>query len=477
VEGDFGLSISGPLKLAPNERPSVPKIVPNEVAVTRHWVILPVGPPVTAMSWQTHGLVPAKVPEDLPLPPGDLGSVAAYRAVGEDFQGLLRVGDPGQGGPQILMADLQVAWQVEGVYHALATYDLDPAGLASCPVALPPECRLVQILVGGQSALVAPEAVGRPFEAVPNGLEKPSNVIEQDRWQVPLASTTLPQRIEVLFVGKVAEPGGSGSRDFAMPSLGEIPVRQNIWTVTAPSAYRLRCDEALEGHTPVQHALAGLRNLAAVLDRAAEIPSVESESLARWYSDWAGRWLAARTAVARQLAWADAASEASSIRAEVESLEKRQTAAAERLGLSGRLAQIAADPTPREEPATIWLAAQQARRAAIQSGTTADPAVVSVSYEERYEEHTDSGAVGRLLAAFAVAVLGLAAAWGYRRGVLPRLLPHWPYGAGMTMGLVWWWLLTPSALGFGVTVACLALAAWSLWRNRTRAVSTAARVS
>jgi hypothetical protein len=259
-----------------------------------------------------------------------------------------------------------------------------------------------------------------------------------------------------------------------MPSLGEIPVRQSIWTVTAPGACRLRCHDALDGISPVQRALAALRNLAAILDRVAEAPGVEGESLARWYRDWAGRWLGARTTLDRQLVRVEMAgqAEAASLRAEVESLENRQHAASHRLGLPGVLEQMAADPAPREGAAAIWLAAQEARRAALQSGTTADPTVVSVAYENLGQSAT----VQRLLAALAVAVLGVAAAWGARRGVLPRLLLRWPYGAGMAVGLVWWWLLTPSVLGFGLAVTCGASAAWSHWRNRTGAAPMVTRL-
>jgi mannose/fructose/N-acetylgalactosamine-specific phosphotransferase system component IIC len=84
--------------------------------------------------------------------------------------------------------------------------------------------------------------------------------------------------------------------------------------------------------------------------------------------------------------------------------------------------------------------------------------------------------VARLLAALAIAVLGLAAAWGSRRGVLPRLLLRRPYVAGLAIGLVWWRLLTPSVFGFGLTVACLAAGAWSYWRKRTIAGSPTASV-
>jgi hypothetical protein len=450
IEGDYRLSISSPLKLGASERPAAAKIIPEEVAVTKHLVILPVGPQVPAASWETHGLVETKLPEDVPVPPADRAAFTAYRAVGEDYQALLRLGDQGQGKPQVSLADLRIAWQVDGSFHASAAFDLEPAGLASCPVTLPPECRLVQVLAAGQSTV-----------AVPAG---------ENQWQVPLGSPTLPQRIEVLFVGQVPQPGNAGLLDFAMPALGEIPVRQSIWSVSAPGGYRLRAGDPLDSLTPLQHALAGLRSLTAIVERVADLadlPGVEPEPLVRWYRDWAGRWLTGRTSVVRQLVWVEAESEAASVRAELESLEKRQATASEQLGLAELLAQVAAEPVPREDLGAIWLSTEEARRAVIRHGTATLPDPVAVAYEE----DRGSGTAERLAAALTVAVLGVAAAWGTRRGVLPKLLLRWPYGAGAVIGLAWWWWLAPSVLGCGLTLACLAAAAWSHRRQRRKSAS------
>jgi hypothetical protein len=306
---------------------------------------------------------------------------------------------------------------------------------------------LVQALVAGQSTL-----------AMSAG---------ENQWQVPLGSPTLPQRIEVLFVGQVPEPGKAGLLDFAMPSLGGIPVRQSIWSVSAPGGYRLRAGDPLDSLTPLQHALAGLRSLTAIVERVADLPGVEPEPLARWYRDWAGRWLAGRTSVTRQLVWVETESEAASVRTELESLDKRQATASEQLGLAELLAQVAAEAVPREDLGAIWLSTEEARRGVIRHGTASLPEPVAVAYEE----DRSSGTAQRLAGALMVAVLGVAAAWGTRRGVLPRLLLRWPYGAGAVVGLAWWWWLTPSILGCGLTLVCLAAAAWSHWRQRKRSAS------
>jgi len=361
---------------------------------------------------------------------------------------VLRVGEQEHGKPQVDLADLRIAWQRDGTFHAIAAFDLDPAGTESCPIALPPGCSLVQILVGGQSTLVASRA--------------------ENRWDVPLESTTLPQRIEVLYAGRVPAPGGAGLRDFAVPAPGEIPVRQSVWAVSAPSVYRLRAEEPGQELTRLQHALAELRSLTAIVQRVAEIPAVDPEPLERWYRDWARRWNAARVEVVRQLVWAGAAYEAASVRTELEALEKRQATASERLGLSDLFAQVAAHSTPQAEPAALWRSAQDDRRPAILFGTSSTLSPVTIFHEPA----SNSDASSRLMALLGVAMLGAAAAWGTRRGILPKFFLHWPYVTGVFAGWAWWWWLQPSVAGFSIALASLVAAAWSLWRRWRRAAAT-----
>jgi hypothetical protein len=296
--------------------------------------------------------------------------------------------------------------------------------------------------VGGQPALAAPDG--------------------EDHWLVPLQSRWLVQRLEVLFVGQGVAPGTAASLEFAVPALGEIPVRQSIWAVSAPGGYRLRASEPSASFTPLEHALAGLRNLTAIAQGVAELPDVEGEPLTRWYGDFSGRWLAVRGSVARALAWSEAAPEVESVRAEVESLEKRQAAAADRLGLAS-LASQAAGSNPPTELATTWLSLQESRRVPFQYGTAAAAGPIRVVCQEE----STSGAAPRVLAALAVAVLACAAASHARRGTFSTLLVRWPYVAGFIAGAAWWWWLRPSVLGLCLALACAAAGAWSFWRQRS----------
>jgi hypothetical protein len=238
--------------------------------------------------------------------------------------------------------------------------------------------------------------------------------------------------------------------------------------VSAPCIYRLRNEQPEEEATPLQHALAELRMLTASLERVAETPGVAPEPLERWYRDWAQRWMDARLAVMRQLVRAEAAHETASMRTDLESLEKRETTASERLGVSDLFSQLAADTEGPAGVAAIWRLAEEDRRPAVLFGTSGVLSPVTVRRDEVHR----SDIASRLVALLGVALFGAAVVWGLHRGILPTLLLRWPYVTGILGGLAWWWWLEPSVLGWAVAAAGFAAAVWARWQQRRRAAST-----
>ena len=458
VEGDFRLRITSPLQLHPTESPTLPKIVADAVAVTRHWVILP---RIAGATWQTRGLIPADLPADVALTPDEKAAAAAYQAVGEDIQALLREDDPGKRFASIHLASVRVAWQADGSFWALASYDLDPAGLDSCPLVLPPKSRLVQVFVGGQPVLVSLAPSSQTFQST--GDDSSTDVTadgsiagEPTRWIVPLASTTLPQRIEVLWMGEGEPPLKDGKQTFVPPSLGEIPIRQCIWTVAAPAGQRIQASDPSERRTALQHALVELQNLATVFQRAVNAVSGDHDALARWYREWAEHWFAAWARAERHGFRSEASPETASLREKIESVEKQQAAIAERLKLSPD------PPTPSDKGARVelpalWSAIEGGQTAAMTWGTS--PAADAIVVE--YQRLADSSASVRWLAAMGFAAAGMAIAWGCRRGWLQRCLAERRAELGVAIGLAWWWWLAPSVLGLLLAATTLAAASWS----------------
>jgi len=452
VEGEYRLKLSTPLTLAGAEPPSVGSIVAEGVSVGKHLVVLPKASQGLRGTWETRGLTPADATQDSAVPAEQGGAAVAYQVVAEPYRAVLRAGEDSGTAPQVPFADVRIDWQADGSLAGVAAFDLEPAGIASCPVSLPPSCRLVQVFVDGQPALSAPTA--------------------EREWQVALHSTALPQRIEVLFARPSSQRGAGGLEDVAAPGLGDIPVRRSVWAISAASGGPLTPGENGEKLSPLQYAVARLRSLTSMLERVAELPAAGPEELASWFRPWARQWMAGRAAVRRELALAQVSPEAATVQAELGPLENRWTAAADRLKLSAVFAQLAAEPLGNGDPDALWQAAEEPSRwvTYYQADQLPQP-IAALS-----DPPPDSPLAPRLLAALGLAVATLAAGWGVRRRGLLRALRRVPYGAGVIVGLVWWWWLSASMLGWFLLLASLAAGAWS-FRHRRKSVASAAHLA
>jgi hypothetical protein len=450
VEGEYRMSISGPLALGANERPSALKVVAEDVAVSRHRLILPAAPQGTAGAWETRGLVPTSVPEELPIAAAERGSYVAYQVARQSYQAVLRLPEHAERTPHVPFAEVRFAWQPDGDCGGVASFDLEPAGLDSCPLALPPEFRLMQVLVDGLPTLPVPAGA--------------------NQWRLLLGSTRLTQHVEVLFRGQLPGTADAPRRGFPVPTLGAIPVRQAVWSVAGPAGYQWSPGEQQEPLSGLQHALVQVRNLAAIVERAAEFPGEDPEDLARWYRRWARRWAGARLEMSRQLALAGPASEVSAIREEVETLDKRQAAAGGRLGLSEVFSQAAAEPLVRQSPADLW---ELETPATVRFRAAVGPEPVTLAY--RRASHWPLAPRGLL--ALLIGGLTIGAIWSLRRGIVPKHSAGWGYGVGLVVGVVWWWWLSPSILGWALLMATLGAALWSLWQRWRKSARTLTSVS
>ena len=465
VEGDFRLRMASPLRLGPNEMPSLPKIVLEGVTVSRHWILLP---RPDAGTWQTRGMVPSDLPDDIATSSAKQSMAATYQVMGKDFEATLREDGPGKPVPQIHLANVRLAWQADGSFWALCSYDLDPAGLDSCPITLPAKCRLVQAFVGGQPVLVSPGTSEPTSPALAEDSASGSAANGPSGWLIPLASTTLPQRVELIWTSEGEPLAASGSRTFILPTLGEIPVRQTIWTVAAPAALRIQSGVSGERQTALQHAVVELRNLISALQRAVEAAAHDRDSLERWHRNWRAHWLAAKARAEQAWDQIGTTPESTSLREEIESLEQQQAAIAAHLRLSLETTPPPTEGEPRIDLASMWLAVERSRAARMtwQTASAANALVID------YESLPDVSAWSHLVVAMGFAAAGMALAWCYCRGWLQRGLVKRHAEMGIVIGLAWWWWLTPSALGLLVAVACAAITPWS--RRRRQAISARA---
>ncbi len=106
-------------------------------------------------------------------------SASFYRVGGESFQASPRRAEAVGGAAQVRLADIHVSSQPDGNYQAVASFDLEPPGNASCVLQLP---------LGSHLRHASVDQL--PAQLIPLG---------QDRWQISLGPPELPQRIEIIY--------------------------------------------------------------------------------------------------------------------------------------------------------------------------------------------------------------------------------------------------------------------------------------
>lgn len=359
---------------------------------------------------------------------------AVWRVVASRYSASLKLLERSAAVPaQIHLADIHFAWDGDGACRGLATFDLEPAGLTSCVLVLPPGCRLVQANVAG----------------LPAQLSK----LAEDRWRLKLGPAQLPQRMVVLFEGQLP-PEPLPRRIVVPPRLLSIPVERTLWTIYAPSAagrVRVLSEHAQSGAADLD--LIRYSAYASLVDRAADFaleqPRIDVD---RWYLPWARRLAAGRERLA---AYSDA-SGVNPYQQRIDSIEEQQHDDAERLDVTHIRSLAAAAPGP----ADVWSTALGGRTPTLycsQSGAAErlELAVVRPAV---------SGVGWRLLLAPLLTAAALIVYLLVKRGVLGEWLLRWPHVFGVLLGLAWWLWLTPSLLGW-VIVLVSVVSAWRLpWR-------------
>jgi hypothetical protein len=201
-----------------------------------------------------------------------------------------------------------------------------------------------------------------------------------------------------------------------------------------------------------------------LIERSAALFSEDDEETRRWYQLYVRYWANARAAVLRE--WLPVAeSEAvRAMRAEMDSIERRQSQFAERLEMSGVLRQLLASAPQANEPAEWW------------TDTLFDPAVAArfeggrlTSLQLTFMEAEKSQLLDRVVAALTVLGILTLIIWGIRKDLWGQLSRRWPAAnpaAGIALGLAWWLWLSPSALGLGIVLVSAASWGWSRWSLR-----------
>ena len=443
IAAEYRLTVSSPLSLAPRDRLSVPAIVLQQANLEQHLLILPNRREGRPVAWDTEGLDETQLPDDFAAP-SQKQSFVAYRVEEEPFRAVLR---PLSGTSQVHLADVRLAWQADGTCHGVASFDLESAGLPECSLRLPAGYKLVQVTVAGMPA--TPLSSG------------------EHQWKIPLGPGAFPQRIEVLFSGRLSQPLAADRVRFDSPQLAGLPVRQTLWTISGPPLYQPGRPNGLKAVSRLEHELFRLRNVASLMDLAANVTTKEPEETDRWYRVWARRWAVSRNQVERQLTLTDQAGLSQGMRVKLQSIDRPPVPVAERLKIGDVLAQVSAETPMAADPAEVWLWTLDRPQSATWCVVQGAADSVTLSYRPVEVWRTPR----RLLLAAGLATLALLGILGIRCGLAGRLLCRWPHLVGVIAGLVWWLWLWPSILGWVIVLVCLLASFRPGWKRARRSGS------
>ena len=431
IGGDYRFSISAALEFTPADRVRVPEVVLKNAKLRKHRLVLPTQFQTRPVEWETQDLRETELDDDLLPPSVARESFVAYQVTGPSFSAAIR---PAGGTAEIYLADICVAWRHGGNRHGVATFDLESAAMMECPLNVPLGYRLVQVAVAGIQVVPIP--------------------VTANQWLLPLGPNPLPQRIEVVFDGSVPEQNAGGLMSFDAPTLGNLPVRKTIWTISGPSGLALQDQNptTLTPATPLGHDLVRLQNLSQLIGIASNSSAEQSPLSGGWHQVYGQSWAAAFRSAERRVALAGRTEEADR--------------AAELLK-AAEIDHPLTDQSSVDGVTQVWLDTQSQPDWSTQRFLAQTSGSITLA-----SSRTEDGTFSQYLALSAwLAGMTFLAMVGVWRGIWARLFRQWPHLCGVAFGLAWWVWIRPEALGLLLVLLSLASCFYSGWRKTGQSAS------
>jgi hypothetical protein len=423
----FHVRLTIPLGGAPGERLQIPDLRLLDAASVATFVILPGKLELQQIDWDTRGLQATELPpERRVLSP--LGA-QSYVAVGPRFQASVRRVERGRVAPRIDLAELLVMENTVSGSYGLASFELLPAGLTHCRLAMPPGSTLVQATVAGHPAVLSRS--------------------DDTHWQFMLHHEELPQRINLLYTTAPPAPGAAdGARTLHAPMLENIPVQRTLWTVSTPMPKKhWSLADSRQVVSPWQQTLLRLKGSSDVLKQAAG-PLTENDpaQIPAWFMSWARHNRRAHADYDRLVANND--EPARELLPEMEAVALEQQAIARQFGAGAVLAQAQAE---RGSPDSLDdIAAAHLRR----TGSAGELLMAQSDgpLKLRTARARSLAWAPSVLAAVVIVVVAVAIQFARRSSAVQDLVAAWPQALGILAGVVWWLWLTPAVLGLFIAL-------------------------
>ncbi len=211
-----------------------------------------------------------------------------------------------------------------------------------------------------------------------------------------------------------------------------------------------------------------MESIVALMESASSVDAERPEDALRWYTTWSGRLAASGQRLRRHLVDAGPTAETRAAQAELQSLQDRQAAIAERFGSADAPDAPSAGESITDCPIQLWRWALDRPRSVVRLASDTQTGAIVLEYV-RLES---GGLLQRLAGAFGLALLAGLAIAGIRKGIPAALFERWPHMIGVTIGLAWWLWLTPSVLGLALVLFSLTFSFRSPWRQSRPSGST-----
>jgi hypothetical protein len=253
----------------------LPAINLPQVKPLRQLVELPAAIAGEPAVWQLTGLQPldlAQRPIDLPAPPD---GALQYEVIGEHPQAVLQRSPAKTPAAGVLLAEHLVLFPAgdRRSIASLAVLDVLPAGNAEVAVQVPPGLRLIEVLVEGRESQPVYRGGGV--------------------WDIPLADTASPQRLEIAAEGVLPASSGRLQKLPLVRVVGDDPSGQIVRLADSPAG-----TPTTRFASPEEAAVLRLEQMTDARALAAQLPAANfsAEYRAELLSRWAIRWQAANQA-------------------------------------------------------------------------------------------------------------------------------------------------------------------------------------
>ncbi|MDZ4819052.1 MAG: hypothetical protein SGJ20_08775 [Planctomycetota bacterium] len=432
------LQMQAPVNAEVDRRIRVPMVELLGMSKIRNLLVLPTEHNLQRLEWNTGGLSEPSPSE--PLPDELKKSLAVdprsrvYSVISQQFQPDLFSTQKIVGDPQVRLAEIALVWNDGSIGAGTATFDLDPAGAASCLLALPPGHELVSVTTDGNPANLLPVA--------------------DLRWRVRLSAGGLPQRIAVIYRGSSSDSIGSNAKRFQAPELVGLPVHQTIWTIAGPrdtgvAKLQHRTSDERE-LSSVEFELLRLKSMVTLMEEAeSPLSELPSATVQHWYAAWLERYVVLRSNVEREIKFSEQATKVRESKLQLAEIDARQS------GLTSRLAKFLpiGFSVPVPGPGVTQLAMDTSRN--VHSPIYIACSGKCPSVEVNYPQRTLGSSPPQMPQALLVSGTVLAAAWLLTSQRASRQLERWPRVAGVALGVFWWLFLSPSWIGWLIVAACV----------------------